>query len=80
MRRLLWAFAGLTYHIVGNLMSRLKNIVKSICIMHGNLRRLKDHFLTIDFTYLLTYLLNLLTYLIKYRGIMNYFLDTKFIL
>ena len=27
MRRLLWGFAGRTYHIVGNLMSRLKIFV-----------------------------------------------------
>ena len=26
MRRLIWGFAGLTYHIVGNLMSRLNHI------------------------------------------------------
>ena len=27
MRRLIWGFAGRTYHIVGNLMSRLKFII-----------------------------------------------------
>ena len=29
MRRLIWDFAGRTYHIVGNLMSRLTCIIKS---------------------------------------------------
>ena len=34
MRRLVWEFAGRTYHIVGNLMSRLLSGVRS-CSLDG---------------------------------------------